>query len=87
MSLKFLTVALSLTALAASGCTHSRIANGALIGAGAGAVVAGVAGGSVVGGAAIGAAGGAVVGAVTHDHDGNCYRDDRDGNRHRVDCN
>jgi len=69
-----------------TGCTHDRVANGALIGAGAGAVVAGVAGGSVVAGAAIGAAGGAIVGAITRHNDGYCYRRDSNGNDYRVDC-
>jgi hypothetical protein len=69
-----------------SGCTHDRVANGALIGGGAGAVVAGVAGGSVLAGAAIGAAGGAVVGAISRHDDGKCYRHDGDGHDYRVDC-
>ena len=69
-----------------TGCTHNRVANGALIGAGAGAVVAGVAGGGIVAGAAIGAAGGAVVGAISRHDDGNCYRHDNDGRDYRVDC-
>ncbi|WP_428334554.1 hypothetical protein [Novosphingobium sp.] len=78
--------AASLAMTGLSGCTHSRVANGALIGAGAGAVVAGVAGGGVLTGAAIGAAGGAVVGAITRHDDGQCYRHDRDGRDYRVDC-
>jgi hypothetical protein len=76
--------ALALASL--GGCTHNRVANGALIGAGAGAVVAGVAGGPVLAGAAIGAAGGAVVGAISRHNDGNCYRHDADGHDYRVDC-
>lgn len=77
--------AASLAMTGLGGCTHSRVANGALIGAGAGAVVAGVAGGGLLAGAAIGAAGGAVVGAISKHNDGYCYRHDNDGD-HRVDC-
>ena len=78
--------AASLAVTGLGGCTHSRVANGAIIGAGAGAVIAGVAGGGVVAGAAIGAAGGAVVGAISRHDDGNCYRHDSDGHDYRVDC-
>jgi hypothetical protein len=78
--------AASLAMTGMTGCTHSRVANGALIGAGAGAVVAGVAGGGVLAGAAVGAAGGAVVGAISRHDDGNCYRHDQDGRDYRVDC-
>jgi len=77
--------AASLAMTGLGGCTHNRVANGALIGAGAGAVVAGVAGGGILAGAAIGAAGGAVVGAISRHNDGNCYRHDNDGD-HRVEC-
>lgn len=86
MKLANFACALALATTALSGCTHSRVANGALIGAGAGAAIAGVAGGSVLGAAAIGAAGGAVVGAITRHNDGYCYRHDADGHDYRVDC-
>lgn len=58
---------LASSALLTIGCTGNRTADGALIGAGAGAVAGEVLGGSPVTGAAIGAAGGAVAGAVTDD--------------------
>jgi len=77
---------LALGAASFGGCTHSRVANGALIGAGAGAAVAGVAGGSMLGGAAVGAVGGAVVGAITRHDDGRCYRRDDHGNDYQVPC-
>ncbi len=81
------TVAAATLALSGlTGCTHDRVANGAIVGAGAGAVVAGVAGGSVLAGAAVGAAGGAIVGAITRHNDGYCYRHDGDGRDYRVDC-
>ncbi|WP_206240309.1 hypothetical protein [Novosphingobium terrae] len=73
-------------ALALGGCAHNYGGEGALGGAGAGAVISGVAGGNVVTGAAIGAAAGALIGSTVHKNDGYCYRHDRDGNEHRVDC-
>mgnify|MGYP003365268664 CR=1 FL=1 len=73
-------------ALAMGGCAHNYGGEGALGGAGAGAVIAGVAGGNVVTGAAIGAAAGALVGSTVRKNDGYCYRHDRDGNEHRVNC-
>lgn len=73
-------------ALALGGCAHNYGGEGALGGAGAGAVVAGVAGGNVVTGAAVGAVAGALIGSTVHKNDGYCYRHDRDGNEHRVDC-
>lgn len=74
-------------ALAMGGCAHNYAGEGALGGAGVGAVISGVAGGNVVTGAAIGAAAGAVAGStVRKDDQGYCYRRDRDGNEHRVSC-
>lgn len=73
-------------ALTMGGCAHNYGGEGALGGAGAGAVIAGVAGGNVVTGAAIGAAAGALVGSTVRKNDGYCYRHDRDGNEHRVNC-
>ncbi|WP_343612078.1 hypothetical protein [Novosphingobium sp.] len=73
-------------ALAVGGCAHNYGGEGALGGAGAGAVIAGVAGGNVVTGAAIGAAAGALVGSTVRKDDGYCYRHDRDGYEHRVNC-
>ncbi|MGD9980499.1 MAG: hypothetical protein AB7H66_10315 [Hyphomonadaceae bacterium] len=67
--------AVSLCALTLAACGNTmeqRAASGALIGAGAGAVVSGEASGAVVGGVA-----GAVVGAATTDR--RCVRRDRDG--------
>ncbi|MDE1917578.1 MAG: hypothetical protein KGJ57_12470 [Sphingomonadales bacterium] len=73
-------------ALALGGCAHNYAGEGALGGAGVGAVVAGVAGGNVVTGAAVGAAAGALVGSTVRKGDGYCYRHDRQGYEHRVEC-
>lgn len=54
--------------LFATACTGNRVANGALVGAGVGAVAGQVISGSPVTGAVVGAAGGAVVGALDKKH-------------------
>jgi hypothetical protein len=77
--------ALGLGALPLGACAHNYAGEGAIAGAAAGAGVAAVTGGDVVQGAAIGGAAGAVGGALIH-KDGKCYRRDRRGREHRVDC-
>ncbi|WDF71597.1 hypothetical protein [Novosphingobium sp. KACC 22771] len=67
------------------GCASNYGGEGALAGAGVGAVVAGVAGGDVATGAAIGAAAGGVAGSTVR-KGGECYRTDRYGREYRVRC-
>jgi len=68
------------------GCAGNYGGEGALAGAGVGAVVAGVAGGDVATGAVIGAAAGGVAGSTVRKQDGNCYRVDDRGREYRVRC-
>ena len=80
----------SVMALALAGCEtarQDRVAGGALIGAGGGALVGGLAsgtaGGAVAGGL-VGAAAGAIIADATNP--GRCYWRDRYGRRHYVSC-
>jgi len=68
------------------GCARNYGGEGALAGAGVGAVVAGVSGGDVATGAAIGAAAGGVAGSTVRKRDGNRYRMDDRGREYRVRC-
>ncbi len=68
------------------GCASNYGGEGALAGAGVGAVVAGVAGGDVATGAVIGAAAGGVAGSTVRKEDGYCYRVDGRGREYRVRC-
>jgi len=77
-----LAVALAIT----GGCASNYGGEGALAGAGVGAVVAGVAGGDVATGAVIGAAAGGVAGSTMRKRDGVCYRVDDRGREYRVRC-
>lgn len=80
--LPMLAVALGMT----GGCASNYGGEGALAGAGVGAVVAGVAGGNVATGAAIGAAAGGVAGSTVRKQDGYCYRVDDRGRERRISC-
>lgn len=73
-------------ALMSAGCASNYGGEGALAGAGVGAVVAGVAGGDVATGAVIGAAAGGVAGSTVRKQDGYCYRVDDRGREYRVRC-
>ncbi|NOW44305.1 hypothetical protein FHW96_000432 [Novosphingobium sp. SG751A] len=84
---KFLMVGMLAGALVMTeGCASNYGGEGALAGAGVGAVVAGVSGGDVATGAAIGAAAGGVAGSTVRKRDGNCYRMDDRGREYRVRC-
>ena len=84
---KFMIIAL--TAVGIAGCTtaEERTAGGALVGAGAGAVVGGAATGTGKGaliGAAVGGAAGAMIGAASTP--GYCVYERRDGTRYTARC-
>ncbi|MBS0249034.1 MAG: bacteriocin [Proteobacteria bacterium] len=76
--------------LGLAGCEtarQDRVAGGALIGAGTGALIGGLAGrstGAAVAGGLIGAAAGAIIADETRP--GRCYWRDRYGRRHYVRC-
>lgn len=85
---KILVIAAFSTALAACTAHEERTAGGALIGAGAGAIIGGVAtgrAGGALAGAAIGGAGGAIIGSATSPTR-TCVGRDRYGRRVRFDC-
>jgi hypothetical protein len=77
-----------LAALLAAGCTttEKRATGGAVVGAGAGAVIGGIAGGGrgAVIGAAVGGATGAVIGAATTP--GDCVYRRKDGTKYVARC-
>jgi len=87
MKLTILTPVIVAAALGMAGCAENYGGEGAAAGGAAGAVIGAATGGNVLAGAAIGAAAGAVGGSLIKKSDGYCYRRDRDGYEHRVDCN
>lgn len=68
------------------GCASNYGGEGALAGAGVGAVVSGVSGGNVATGAALGAAVGGVAGSTIRKRGDHCYRVDEYGREYRVRC-
>ena len=84
---KFIIIAIAATGIAGCTATEERAAGGALVGAGAGAVVGGAATGTGEGaliGAAVGGAAGALIGASTTP--GYCVYERRDGTRYTARC-
>ena len=72
-------------ALATGGCASNYSGEGALAGAGAGALIGAASDGNIARGAAIGAGVGAVAGTLIKKN-GRCYRRDRNGSEYRVRC-
>ncbi len=83
--MKLLPLAIAACALAAGGCASNYAGEGALAGAGVGAVVGAASEANVARSAAIGLGIGAVAGALIR-KSGRCYRYDRYGVERRVRC-
>lgn len=83
--MKLFIVPVAACALAMGGCASNYGGEGALGGAGVGAIIGAASGGNVARSAAIGAGVGAVAGSLIKKN-GRCYRVDRDGREYRVRC-